>query len=100
MDLVLTLDLSGHCIETELKRLYNRALAACLRPGGDKSVAENTVELTRQALTRYDFGLLRSRYLPLAGHTAAKVTLSAKQGEPVLLIDGRPVGADARVRKS
>ncbi|MCJ8501632.1 hypothetical protein [Desulfatitalea alkaliphila] len=100
MDLILTLDLSGHCIETELKRLYNRALAACLRPGGDITVSENIVELTRQALTRYDFGLLRSRYTALAGHSEVKVTLAAEQGEPVLRIDGRPVSADGPVRKS
>ncbi|MBR9982648.1 MAG: hypothetical protein KFF50_16575 [Desulfatitalea sp.] len=96
MKITLLLDLSRHCIETELRRRHNRALSDCFRPGQDKVAAGAIVELTRQALTRFDFAHLRSRHAALAGGAASRVTLVGDQGEPVIQIDDHPIPATNR----
>jgi hypothetical protein len=63
----IPLDLSRHCIQTEISRLYSRMLALCLKsaePGGD---TEKKLELLKQALEKWDFPALRSNHIALAG---------------------------------
>jgi hypothetical protein len=86
----IVLDLSGHCIETELRSLYNRALSDCLKGVGDTH-AEQIVEMTRYALERLDFGRLRSLYPPLAGRSRCRVILFVKDQGIGISIDDEPV---------
>lgn len=72
---VLDLDLNHHCIATEVKRRYNRALSRLLKGGGDVKRLEAEVELLKQALETLDFPAIRSRYPDLAGQSGASVVL-------------------------
>lgn len=77
----IRLDLSKHCIETEIKRIYNRVLSRYFKPGADKHTLEQTLEVTRHALEIFDFPSLRSLYPELTGKVAAEVVLSLVEND-------------------
>jgi len=87
----LTLDLSRHCVETEIKKRYNLAISEYFRAKSGRDQLEKIIDLTQQALQTLDFNHLRSRYAPLAGQTDAEVELLREQDSLSILIDGRPV---------
>jgi hypothetical protein len=87
----IPLDLSRHCVETEVRRLYNRALSEYFRAGQDKSRIEQTIELTQHALQTFDFGRLRTTHAPLAGHSNAKVSLVRDGEVHAIRIDGQAI---------
>jgi len=63
----IPLDLSTHCIQSEIKRLYNRQLSICLKSLESDCLAENKLELFRQALETGAFPKLRAEHPALAG---------------------------------
>lgn len=74
----ISLDLSRRCIETELRRRHERAVADALRPGADLEAAAHRIGLLRSALRGLDFSRLRADFPDLnAGGTAA-VALDAR----------------------
>jgi hypothetical protein len=85
----IRLDLSRRCIQTEIKRQYERSLAACLRsPAGAEALAE-TVETLRSALETLDFPKLRAAHTALAGGRSDRVELVPDPGGRLtLLING------------
>ena len=88
----IKLDLSAHCIETELKRLHHRALSDYFQTEiKEKERIEKRIELTRQALETLDFAQLRSKYTPLAGHTAQTIFLAMHQNKLSITISDRPI---------
>ncbi|KJS32881.1 MAG: hypothetical protein VR64_04955 [Desulfatitalea sp. BRH_c12] len=87
----IPLDLSRHCIETEVRRLYNRALSGYFRAGQDKSRIEQTIDLTQHALQTFDFGRLRATHAPLAGQSNAKVSLVRDGQVDAIRIDGQEI---------
>lgn len=90
----LILDLSSHCIETELKQQHNRAVSSYFHAvPEEKEQVEQIVELTQQALTALDFGKLRSDWPQLSG--GAEVAAAIERcGETVqVLVDERPVAS-------
>ncbi len=89
----IDLDLTNHCVETEIKRVYHRALSGYFKAGADKTHLEQIIALTQQALERLDFGFLRSQYPPLAGHSDVPVVLAWHDDEelPEILIDGSAI---------
>jgi hypothetical protein len=88
----LHLDLSKHCVETEIKRCYNLALSRIFKPHPDKEKLEETIRLTREALEGLDFQLLRSGHAGLRGGTAAAVMLTRDRGgRPRIVLDGRMI---------
>jgi hypothetical protein len=88
----MRLDLSRHCIETEIKRRHSRLVGRALKSMAFAESLEGEIELLRQALERFDFGLLRIRYPALAGHSMELVELeSDERGEPTIRINGKPV---------
>ena len=89
----IDLDLTKHCVETEIKRIYHRALASYFKAGADETYLEQIIALTQQALNRLDFGFLRSQYPPLAGHSDVPVVLAWRDDEdrPEILIDGSTI---------
>jgi len=76
LSLKLRLDLSRHCIETEIKRLHNRSVTQYFNSKKDKHQLETRIEVMKNALESFDFPYLRSRY-PL---------LSGGHGEDVFLV--------------
>jgi hypothetical protein len=87
----LKLDLSRHCIETEIKKHYNQALSEYFRARTGHARLEEIIDMTGQALQSFDFNYLRSRYTPLAGKTDAEIVLSRDKGRLSILVDGRPI---------
>lgn len=75
MDTRIQLDLSKHCIETEIKRIYNSAISAYFKENADKKQVENIIEMAIYALEHFDFLRLRSQYPSLAGKTNDPVCL-------------------------
>ena len=61
------LNLSEHCIQTEIKRLYNQSFSDYFKKDADKEHLEQRLELLKSALETFDFQKLRSRYVELSG---------------------------------
>ena len=88
------LDLSRHCVETEIKKLYNFALGAYFRPGADKPGLEARIGLLTLALEGFDFQALRGRYPALCGGSSQPVVLfEGIEGAPRLRVGELPVDA-------
>ena len=88
----LHLDLTTHCIETELRRCYNKALAAYFKAGcREKGRLEQTIELASRALETLNFAKLRTQYPALAGGTDRQVSLSSAKAGFVITIDGQKI---------
>ncbi len=74
---MIRLNLSQHCIETELKKKYNRAISAYFKAGPEeKDLLEHTIETACHALEILNFAQLRAHYPELAGGTDQTITLS------------------------
>ena len=91
----IPLDLTSHCIQTEIKRLYEQALRRYFKPDAGTAALEETIELLKSALERFDFSRLRTRYPALCGgRTGARVVLySDGEGQIEIRIDGVVVDA-------
>ena len=89
----IDLDLSKHCIETAVKRAYNRLLSQYFQRGGAEAALEGKLALLQGALARFDFPALRATHRKLQAGSRARVTLRGQDGGgvPVLSVDGRPV---------
>ena len=87
----IQLDLSKHCIETEIKRLHNRAISAYFKTKEDKKTLEQTIAFTRYALESIDFATMRTQYPPLAGNTNLHVVLSMDSEVVTIFLDGKPI---------
>ena len=86
----IRLDLSRHCIETEIKKQYNKAVSAYFKAGIDeKRRLEPKLEIIHRALETLDFAHLRTQYPPLAGGTDRKVILSWEKEDLMITIDGK-----------
>jgi len=92
----IPLDLSRHCLETEIKRIHNRAVSAYFNSINGKESIEQTIELTRYALESIDFGKMRAQYPPLAGNTDLPAALAIDSDIVTILLDGRPIVPIAR----
>ncbi len=70
------LSLAQHCIETEIKKRYNKAVSDYFKSGGDPAGSvEECIDIFQEALETFDFGLLRNRYPALRGNSDAAVSL-------------------------
>jgi len=63
--MVFKLSLKNHCIQTELKRLYNKKLSQYFK-NPSKDLAQE-IETLKQLLENLDFSSLRSKFKELAG---------------------------------
>ncbi len=89
------LDLSRHCVETAVRRAYNRAISDYFKPGGATSEREGRIDLLESALSGFDLGGLRGRDPALAGGFSGEVVLGRDPaGRLTLRVDGRPVALD------
>lgn len=86
----IRLDLSRHCIETEIKKQYNQAVSAYFKADAkEKHRLEPTIEVMRRALETLQFSHLRNQYPPLAGGTDRNVILSCENEDLTITIDGK-----------
>jgi hypothetical protein len=87
----IRLDLARRCIQTEIKRQYERSLAACLRSAEHAEALAGALETLRLALERLDFPKLRAAHPALAGGSNHRVELCRDVHNRLrLLIDGDP----------
>lgn len=90
--MLIHLDLTRHCIATEVKKRYNKALSAYFKRKGDPSLLEQEIECLKKALEKLDFPGLRARYPELAGHHDVPVELACHpDGTLVIFLDGKPL---------
>ena len=82
MVVVIRLDLSAHCVETEIRRQYNIRISRYFKAGasGDKADLETEIELLVEALENFDFKRLRSGYPALAGGSHDDIRLIRDAG--------------------
>jgi hypothetical protein len=94
----IPLDLSRHCLYSEIRRLYNRMLSSCLKSAEQEALTGKKLELLKQALETWDFPTLRADHGALAGgrnNTVALVT--DEDGRPAIMIDGQFITAKMRI---
>ena len=73
---MIRLDLSKHCIETEIKKVYNQSVFRYFKAGSDKNQLENQIDILKKAMEQVDFAGLRRVYPELEGHNHSEVFLS------------------------
>ncbi|MEA3232973.1 MAG: hypothetical protein U9Q05_14550, partial [Thermodesulfobacteriota bacterium] len=71
----INLNLSSHCIETAIRRRYNRCLSRSFKTRSLDRNLEREINLLKTALESLDFSYLRSTWPELAGHGNATVAL-------------------------
>jgi hypothetical protein len=99
-NLEIELDLSNHCIETAIKRCYNRLISEYFRNGRGDSESEEKLALLEKALRCYDFSALRTVRRELAGKSNARITLTGN-GDTLsgITIDGNRVNTKHCLKK-
>jgi len=85
----IKLNLKKHCVETELKRLYNRSLSQYFKPGSNQEQIEKIIDVIKTVLENSNISNLRSKYPELAGKSEADIVLTTdRQDQVVILING------------
>jgi hypothetical protein len=98
--LEIELDLRKHCIETAIKRSYNRLISEYFRNRKGDAETEEKLALLQNALTRFDFPCLRTVHRELAGESHARIILTDKgDAPPNITIHGRPVDTEHCIKK-
>jgi hypothetical protein len=92
----IELNLSRHCIQTAVRRRYEKLLAAYFQPGAERSGLEAQIGLLQKALETLDFGTLRSRWPELAGGPAVRVRLGLSAGRIVIFTKDAIIRAPLR----
>ena len=89
----MKLDLSRHCIETEIRRLYNRSVSLYIRLKKEDPVLAADIELLKAALEGLDFPGLRSGHGELAGKQGSRVVelVANDDGGAIVRVAGRDV---------
>ncbi|MCP3955447.1 MAG: hypothetical protein GY697_24985 [Desulfobacterales bacterium] len=87
------LDLSKHCIQTEIKRLYNRSVSRYFTLKKEDPQLATDIEMLKTALECLDFPRLRSGYTELAGGQGTRVIelVADDKGRAVVRINGRDI---------
>ncbi len=85
----IKLNLKKHCVETELKRLYNRNLSQYFKPGCNQKQIEKIIDVIKTVLEHSNISKLRSRYPDLSGNSEADIVLTTDRKDlVVILING------------
>ena len=88
----IILDLSKHCIETEIKKRYNLAISAYFKAGlEEQQRLEPIIDMLRSALESFDFAKLRTRYPELAGGADHNVRLFLENKRVSIAIDNTTI---------
>ncbi len=90
----IQLDLSTHCIETELKRQYNKSISDYFKAGlKERRSMEPAIDMIRLALETFDFAKLRAGYPALSGGTSHKIILSCIDKNFAITIDDKTINS-------
>ena len=81
----IKLNLTKHCIATELKRQYNRSISMYFKSGGDKERLEKQIRAIKKMLENCDFGRLRSVYPELAGNVEIDIFLVLEKKDRITI---------------
>jgi hypothetical protein len=76
LSLEIQLDVNRHCIETGIRKQYNRLFSHYFNSPEDRDSIEKKISLLKHALETLDFRQLRNKHPELAGNTGDKVFLS------------------------
>jgi len=88
----IKLELTRHCVETEINRLYNLRLSDSFKHDADKAAIEKDIEALTRALETLDFAKLRNTFPELAGHGDDDIHLTAdSRGRIRLIINKREI---------
>ena len=88
----INLNLSRHCIETAIRRRYNRCLSRSFKTRSLDKDLKREINLLKTALESLDFSYLRSTWAELAGHGKAVVTLGWDRRHRIgILVNGHPI---------
>ena len=90
------LDLSGHCIQTALRRRYEKRVAQYFKSKADRDAMETEIDLLQRALETLDFGVLRSRWPALAGGRQLSVSLRLAEDRILIELAGETIRAPLR----
>jgi plasmid maintenance system killer protein len=88
----IKLDLKHHCIETAVRKLYNKSISQYFKTDSDKKKLEKQIDILKTVLEKGDFTHLRSTHRELAGHCQVNAAIRVDtQNRITLLLDGRPI---------
>ena len=88
----LELDLTRHCIETEVRKLHERCIRDYFIKPEDRPRLEAAVDLLLETLETFDFPALRACHPALAGRTEHRVALDrGPRGTLRILVDDNPL---------
>jgi len=88
----IELNLSRHCIATEVKRRYEACMRAYWKASQDREVLEQEIEALRELLERADLTGLRAREPRLDQGSSSQVCLEIRPFERLgLEVDGEVV---------
>jgi len=83
----IKLDLSKHCIETEIKKLHDQSIFQYFKSNESREKLEEGLDILQMALEKLNCGKLRSTYAELAGHNNDDIRLSKEKDELVIRIN-------------
>jgi len=92
----ILLDVNKHCIQTAVKRKYNRLISNYFKSGrtNDTKTIESEISLLKQALENIDFAWLRAAYPELRGGSSHEIFISTGSNNNInILINGKTVHA-------
>ena len=92
----ISLNLTHHCVQTEIKRQYNQLISCYfkLKKTEDITQSEAAIHVLKTALESLDFGWLRAAYPELRGGGKDEVFLVAGSDETLFfIINGRRIHA-------
>ena len=88
----IELDLRHHCIATEVKKIYNRAISLYFKPEADTKGLEKKIEILKKLLENSNFAYLRNTYPELRGHSDSKTDIQTlNSGEVFILLNGQRI---------
>jgi len=88
----IELDLRHHCIATEVKKIYNRAISHYFKPDADIEQLEKKIEILKKLLETSDFAHLRNTYPELRGHSDIKAHIKTMDdGKVFMLLNGKRI---------
>jgi len=84
--MILKLDLRRHCVETAVRKLYNKSISQYFKTGGDKEKLEKQIDILKTLLEKCDFTYLRRTYSELAGHCQADAVITADAKNRITIV--------------
>jgi nitric oxide reductase activation protein len=91
-DMEVQLDLSAHCIETEIKKRYNLEISAYYKAALEEQQRLGPIiDMLRAALETFDFAELRTRHPELAGGADHNVRLFVENKQVSIAIDNTTI---------